>query len=122
MSTGFSDTEYRLSKLVGQALKAGVPESAYGIGGRRTVGPVVTFTGNGYQINGENGVVLGRTLAAARDTIVAIYNEHLNATTRKPPVVTATDVAMVQETGRQFGQKIGSGEARQIARLLKGRH
>ena len=174
MSTGFSDSERELSRLVGLALKAGVPESAFGLGGMRTVGPMVTLTGNGYQVNGEIGVVLGRTYKTARAAIVGIYRAHIPAKSnpRSAPYevarsvvrefnewldvnvhgdrsraivkaqmldLIATDpeywwsqswtliqdraaIEAVRRTGRQFGQAIGGSEARQIARLLKGRH
>jgi len=86
--TGFSDTERALGRLVSLAVSKGVPESAFGLGGMRTVGPCVTLQGGaqiGYRINGERGVFLGRTSAAARNTVRAIYRQH--AATVSPATV-----------------------------------
>ena len=77
MATGFSDKEERLGRLVGKALAAGVPEQAYGLGGKRTVGPLVTLQTRdgkpGYCTNGTPGMYLGRTEAEAAATIRAEY-------------------------------------------------
>ena len=77
--TGFTETEYALSRLVSLAVSRGVPESAFGIGGMRTVGPCVTLQGGaviGYRINGERGVFLGRTRPEATQAVRAIYRQH----------------------------------------------
>ena len=79
--TGFSAIEHQLSRMVGEAVRRGVPESAYGIGGMRTVGPLVTLQGDGYTINGERGIVLGRFASCARESIRRIYRDNLPTTT-----------------------------------------
>lgn len=83
MATGFSETEERLGRLVGKAIAAGVPESAYGLGGTRTVGPAVTYQsgaeGFGLYTNGTPGMFLGRGEIAAAETIRTVWRT-FNAT------------------------------------------
>lgn len=81
MATGFSDKEERLGRLVGKALAAGVPEQAYGLGGMRTVGPLVTLQASGgafgYCTNGTPGMLLGRTFDEAASAIREVYRAYV---------------------------------------------
>ena len=66
---------------------------------------------------------LKRRLGGARN--LEPYADALEAGARyagNPKTVTERDVALVKKTAQQFGQKVTSKEATQIARLLKGRH
>ena len=71
--TGFTDTERYLGRLVMLAVSKGTPEEAFGLGGMRTVGPAVTYQFHGYTVNGERGVVLGKSFKQAKQCIREIY-------------------------------------------------
>lgn len=90
--TGFTDNEYALARFVSLALSKGVPESAFGFGGWRSVGPSVTMCKGGYRINSnagecngrsftEQGIFLGRTFREAKERVRVIYREHKGALT-----------------------------------------
>lgn len=77
--TGFTADEERLGRMVAEAIRRGVPESTFGLGGKRTVGPMVTLQwDNGrpaYRTNDTPGVTLGSFPSQARDRVNAIYAE-----------------------------------------------
>ena len=81
MATGFQPTEYELGRLVMKAVRLGTPEAAFGLGGMRTVGPAVTMGMLGYTVNGERGILLGRTFREARHKVCEIYAAHRSPAT-----------------------------------------
>ncbi len=80
MATGFSDNERVLGRLVMKAVEMGVPESVFGLGGMRTVGPMVQLSVEAgrcvYRVNGANGITLGPTYAIARQRVLELFKEH----------------------------------------------
>lgn len=71
--TGFTEKELVLGGLVAKAVRLGVSEEALGLGGKRTVGPLAHLVVDGgrcvYAVNGERGIILGRTKAEAVATL-----------------------------------------------------